>query len=203
MSARLLTLVLAGALALVGSPARADDQIGLSLDGQHWTDQLRRPLFDTDRRWVPGDAAVRSFFVRDQGPTDARMTIQLVLRRGNTLLPLDGVELSAREHGGQWRALDVVGKGTALLSRALDRGEPVRVDVRARLRWATKNDAQGARLPLDIVVTLTQAGPGGTGGFIPGTGNAVESWLVLVGVALVGTGAVLVVVRRRREQEDG
>ncbi|HWJ10129.1 MAG TPA: LPXTG cell wall anchor domain-containing protein [Nocardioides sp.] len=203
MSSRLPTLLLAGALLLVGAPARADDPIGLSFDGQHWSDQLRRPLFDTEHRWVPGDAEVRSFFVRDAAATDARMTIQLVVPDGEQLMSLGGVVLAAREHGGRWHDLDPVGDGTAVLRAPLESGVPVRVDVRARLRSAAKNDSQASRLPLDLVVTLTQSGAGHTDGFIPGTGNAVESWLVLGAGLLVGGGIAVLVVRKRREQADG
>ncbi|HWJ82690.1 MAG TPA: LPXTG cell wall anchor domain-containing protein [Nocardioides sp.] len=199
----LCALVLAGMLMAWTPPAQADDQVGLSPDGQHWTDQLRRPLFDADQKWVPGDSEVRSFYVRDDGPTDARMTVQVLLRDADSLIPLDDVELSARAHRGRWRALDVVGSGTALLQAPLADGETVRVDLRARLRWAAKNDAQTGRLPLDLVVTLTQASAGHTDGFIPGTGNTVESWLVLLAGLLVGGGVAVLVVRRRREQADG
>jgi hypothetical protein len=69
-------VLLAGALvAIAAVPAYADGYVGLSSDGRHWSSRLSGPLFSPASRWVPGDVGTRSFWVRDQGPSSARLTI--------------------------------------------------------------------------------------------------------------------------------
>ena len=197
------------AVALDAAPAAARDDVGLSIDGRHWSSDLSRPLLEPGFRWVPGDRKLASFYVRNQGPTGAHLTIAVETRDPDRLLADHDIALRARVASGTWRSLDNGQDAVSLLDGPLARGGTVRVDVRVRFRWSSGNTAQVDQLPLDFVVRLTQAGigdrtgPDTGGGFLPGTGSAVESWLVLLGAALLASGGGLVLTHRRRERIRG
>lgn len=197
-----LAVVSAGA-----APARAADEVGLSLDGRSWTTDLSRPLFDPRMRWVPGDVETRSFWVRNQGPTAASLRVAVRTSDPGALIAEDDIEIAARVRDGRW--VPLTGAGPAPDDRVLGdgplaEGERVRVDLRARfVPWST-NRSERRTLPLVFVVRLSQAGPDGGDGPLPDTGSAVAPWLLWLGGALVtgGVGAVLAATRRR-EARDG
>lgn len=212
---RLLLAALLASLAVAGgaAPARADDEIALSLDGQTWVPALTAPLFERDLRWVPGDVETRSFYVRNLGPTDSRLLISVVASGDDQLVDDDDVALAVRAEGGPWASLDNGDDVAPLVREPVDRGDAVRVDVRAAFRWSSSNQTMIAKLPLRIEVVLREDvgdggdgdgddGGGGTGGLLPGTGSSVPWWLVAVAGGGVAAGVTLVVAGRRREAVD-
>lgn len=195
------------ALATGAAPARADDEIGLSLDGASWDDRLSSPLFEDARAWVPGDTEIRSFFVSNDGRTDARLLITVLTSDDDRLVADDAVELSARAAGQAWTSLHNGQDADPLVRDALAEDGIVRVDVRAVFRWLAPNESMVDALPLRIVVALRQDGPAGgagdgPGGLLPDTGNAVLGWLVTAAGACVCLGLMLVVLARRRRSAD-
>lgn len=205
MSAALLL-----AAVVAAAPARAADEVGLSADGVVWYDALHRPLFDPSVRWVPGDAETASFYVRNQGPSAAQLTIEVRSADGVRLLAGD-VAIAARAEGRRWLAIDNGMASPWLTERAIARGGQVRVDVQVRFLWHAPNDTMLDRLPLDFQVRLIEAGPsdGGPGpdsgpdGLLPDTGSAVSLIVIWVAAILVGSGlALLAAARRRRSQEQ-
>ncbi len=124
-----IVLVLAVLTAGAGA-ARADDEVGLSLDGHTWTADLNRPLFDPAMRWIPGDVETRSFWVRNDGPAKASMKIGVRTTDPDALFAQDDILIDARVRGGRWAPLSH-GRGTrALTDRTLAKGGRVRVDLR-------------------------------------------------------------------------
>lgn len=197
--------------AVVGAaPARAADDVGLSPDGVVWYDALHRPLFDPDRRWVPGDAEVASFHVRNSGPTTAQLTIEVQSADGHDLMAADEVEVAARVADGDWFAIENGTPSRSLTDRAIAEGGQIRVDVRVRFSWAAPNSAMLGRLPIDFEVRLVEdaavvdgdRGDGGPGGWLPDTGSTVSWVVVWLGASLVGCGLALVVAARRRRTEE-
>jgi LPXTG-motif cell wall-anchored protein len=145
-------------LLLLGvSAARADDEIGLSADGSSWTDGLDEPLFDPDVRWVPGDSRTETFFVRNQGPTGAAMTIEARSADRDELLADDEIALRARAAGGTWVPLQNGAASARLTDAVIERGGVVRVDVNATFDPASSNQSQVKRLALDFRVVLADA----------------------------------------------
>lgn len=202
------TMLATIALAIAAAPARADDEIALSADGVTWGDELSSPLSGRGRDWVPGDAATRSFYVRNDGRSDARLRISVVTRDGDRLVSDGDVALSARVAGGGWSGLDNGQDVAPLVRTDLGEDRSVRVDIRASFRWASPNESMVEALPLKITVTLVQDGPddgsdGGAGpdGLLPETGSAVPWWLVVAGAGLVLGGVTLVAAGRRREDQ--
>ena len=208
------TLLAAIAIAVAAAPARADDEVALSVDGVSWADELSSALFGKGRVWVPGDTATRSFYVRNDGPTAARLRIAVRTRDGDRLVADGDIALAARVAGQGWRSL-TNGQEVAPLARtALGEDRSVRVDVRASFRWASPNESMVDALPLEVVVTLVQdvrgdggsEEPGGSeegpDGQLPDTGNAVPWWVVVVGGGLVLGGVAIALAGRRREEED-
>jgi LPXTG-motif cell wall-anchored protein len=189
------------------APARAEEEIGLSLDGRHWRSELTAPLFDPAARWVPGSRETRSFFVRNQGPTGARMSIEVRSRDSGRLLPDHDIGLTVRAAGGPWAALENGQPVATLLRGALVRDERVRVDVRVVFDRASTNQSQVRRLPLTFHVRLVGAGadadvPDDGPDALPDTGSLVEPWIVWLGAVLIGGGLALVLAARRREADD-
>ena len=208
----LCLIVLAGFVVLTtAGSARADDAVGLSLDGHQWSSSLTQPLFDPAFRWVPGDTETRSLWVRNQGPTGASMQIALQAPPANPLLAGDDLKIDARAQDGAWLALPTDGSTQTLVDRTLAKGDRVRLDLRVAFVPGSTNQTQLRELPLKFVVQLTQARPGGGGpggdagggGDLPDTGNTVQPWQLWLAGALIGGGLVLVVRRRKEEEADG
>jgi LPXTG-motif cell wall-anchored protein len=206
-----LTVAAAVAAAALGAaPARADDEIGLSLDGRHWSDELRRPLFDPGFRWVPGDTETRSFFVRNEGPSDARMTVRVVSDDPAGLLADEDIDLRARAAGSEWVRFSNGQDVTELVEEAIGQGGRARIDVRVAFDPSSTNQSMSEVLPLEVVVTLTEDGPlpddgndEEPDGILPGTGGVVDPWVVVLGAALLAGGIALLAGRRRGERADG
>ena len=188
-------------------PARADE-VGLSLDGQQWSDELAGPLFDPAFRWVPGDSEVRSLWVRNEGPASASMLVAFRTGDADRLLSRADVRIDARVHDGVWTTLGD-GSSEAVSDGVLATGERVRLDLRVSFDSASTNQAQVRKLPLTFVIRLSQAGPGGGNagpdgptGNLPDTGNDVELWLLWVAAGLLGTGFAVLATRRQEQHDD-
>lgn len=192
------------ALTINVDAARADDAVGLSLDGRTWTAELRRPLFEAGFRWVPGDVETRSLWVRNQGPTAASMRIVLRTTDRAALLVNDDLQVDARVHDGAWTAL-ADGSARALTDDVLAQGDRVRIDVRVSFDSDATNRTQLDRLPLRFVIRLTADAAGAgvdDGRDLPDTGSAVPLWLLWLAAGLIGSGLVLVAVRRRETPDE-
>lgn len=210
-------LLLAGLVVAAPTTAAAGDEIGLSKDGSNWSPTLPAPLFDPGFRWVPGDDETSSFFVRNQGPSGATLTISVRSADTDQLLSNSDIELFARGDGGSWITLANGVATSALTERSITRGGTARVDVRAHFNPASVNQSQTKSVPLTFVVTLTQASgsgrnPGdnedgddddeGRDGDLPGTGSTVGPATLWLAAILIGGGLALVRRSRREERVD-
>ncbi|MEZ0580021.1 LPXTG cell wall anchor domain-containing protein [Nocardioides sp. MH1] len=208
---RVLCSVLLAAVVLTtgAGAARADDEVGLSLDGHQWSASLSRPLFDPAFRWVPGDTETRSLWVRNQGPTAASMEVGMRTLDPDALVQNEDLRIDARVHHGSWLPLTADGTAQTLLDRGLEKGARVRIDLRVAFDPASTNVTQVRTLPLKFVVRLTQSaprgdgGPHGTDGDLPDTGSTVQPWQLWLAGGLIGCGIALVVRRRKEEETDG
>ncbi len=215
-------LLAGGAALLVLGPslAHAADEIGLSADGSSWSAGLDDPLFDPDVRWVPGDSRTASFFVRNQGPSGAAMTIEARSADRDQLIADDDIDLRARADGGEWVDLRNGVASRRLTDRAITRGGVVRVDVNAVFDPASTNQSQVKRLALDFSVALADAagsgggadadggadgdgggpGSGDTPAALPDTGAGTTRTVVLVALAAVVGGIGALGVPGRKEK---
>lgn len=158
MNPRRLLLALVVTASLLGaSVAYASGEIGLSEDGASWSSGLDGPLFDPDARWVPGDSRTETFYVRNQGPTGASMTIEARSTDEDDLLADDEIDLRARADGGAWVDLRNGAASTELNDDAIEQDGVVRVDVNASFDPASSNRSQTARVALDFRVHLADA----------------------------------------------
>ena len=205
MKARLVPLLVVGVLAS-GSPATADGPgFAVSSDGRSWSSTLAAPLFDGSLRWVPGDAHVGSFYVRNDSGREATVRLE-AHDAGTRLLTTHGdVRLAARTDSGDWHPVPV-GVPSARLDRAgLPVGRVTRVDVRAVFDPASPNRSQDQDTTLSFVIRLADAHgdprAGGGRGDLAGTGAPDLRLPVLAGALLLGCGVAL--VRRREEVRHG
>lgn len=208
--ALLLAIALWPNAASVAAPTSAAGPIALSLDRNEWSSALQAPLFPAGQRWVPGDQAVRSFYVRDDGRTAADLTVTVITHVGRRLLASGDVALSARVDAGAWTPVVEGAELTRVVGPTLARSGVARVDVRVALPWSSPNRSQLRRWSFDLRVTLRQAtagnapGPAGprapdaVGPALPDTGADLPRWLPWLGGALLGGGLVLVASSRRR-----
>lgn len=202
------------------STAHAADEIGLSNDGVTWSSSLPKPLFDPDFRWVPGDSETASFYVRNQGPSGAMMTIEARSADSDKLMSNDDIAMKARVDGGDWVALANGIPTASLTSRGIRRGENVRVDVNAVFISSSPNRSQTKELDINFRVHLQDwvaanggTGSGGTGGngngngsgvtgALPDTGAQIAAWMLGAGVILTVLGSLVVARRDRDEVSD-
>lgn len=185
----------------VGSAA-ADAAIGLSRDGRTWAATLGGPLLESGQRWVPGDRAVEAFFVRNQGPSAGRLTVEVRSAR-DRLLAGDAVSLTARVDNGPWTRLTNGAPSAELTETVLARGDTAKVEVAVHFARSAPADTAGRRLPLGFRVYLAGTGgpgPGHSSPPLPGTGTAVPPWLVGLGAALVGVGSALIGTGRKERR---
>ena len=114
-------------------------------------------LFDDAFRWVPGDSETESFYVRNQGPTDAVMVIEARSADSDELLSNDEIELRARVDGGTWVDLENGAPSKSLSQQRIGEDDEVHVDVNATFDPASTNQSQNKALDLTFTVTLADA----------------------------------------------
>lgn len=208
-SAALATLAVVGAAA----PASADDEIGLSRDGVSWTRQLDAPLFDDGFLWVPGDVEQESFLVRNDGPSDGELVVDVVAEDPDGLLASDAFLLEARVGTGEW--IEVSAGTTDLTPAVIDvpEGQRSRVTVRGTFAPET-TDHMDEIAPFRVRVTLSEDGDvggvdegeddgnGEVGGedALPDTGSPLGAGLIWAAAALIGAGIALVRPARDRRE---
>jgi len=212
VTAALATLAVVGAAA----PASADDEIGLSRDGVAWSRQLDAPLFDDGFLWVPGDVEQASFLVRNDGPSDGELAVDVLAEDPDGLLTSDVFVLEARVGTGEWVGIDP--GTTALAPVVLDVPEGARTRITVRGTFLPEaTDHQDEIAPFRVRVTLSEDGDvggvtegngdGEVGGqdALPDTGSPFGMGLVGIAAALIGAGIALVRPGRgpRREVARG
>jgi len=185
----------------VVTPAYAADDVGLSVDGSRWASSLHTPLFDQHFRWIPGDDETASFYVRNQGPSRALLTIAVRSADTDELLANDDIALRARVAPGAWVDLDNGVPSASLTEQSIARGGVVRVDVNAVFDPASTNRSQTKQMTLALDVTLTDSRQAAAGQDLPGTGSGLGSWLPTAAVVLLVLGAGL--VRRQKAVDHG
>ncbi|KRC48991.1 MULTISPECIES: LPXTG cell wall anchor domain-containing protein [unclassified Nocardioides] len=207
--------IAAAVVTLVAAPAHADDEIGLSRDGVTWSTELTAPLFDPDFRFVPGDQEVRSFRVRNDGPSAGVLTVDVIASDPDLLLADDDFTLEARIGNGPWLS---VGAGTtrAVTELKVAEGAQTRVSVRATFDWDSTRQVQS--VPFRVHLNLAEDGDvggvdngngdgdggdgdvGGEDDALPSTGAAVAPGLLWLAAGLIGSGLALLRRRDRREE---
>ncbi len=210
MIRRLVPIVATAVLAVgaTAAPAHADDEVGLSVDGVSWADQLAAPLFDDGLRWAPGDTDDASFLVRNDGPSAGEVTVDVVATDPDGLLASDAFLLEARVGTGPW--VEVLEGSTRLDPVLLDiaQGARARITVRGTFDPAT-TDHQDEIAPFHVRVTVAEDGDiggvdeeggevGGVEGGLPDTGSGFGVGLIWLAAGLIGAGFALVLPRRQR-----
>lgn len=208
----LLPALIAGLLLFAASPAAAEDELGLSLDGKNWTSATDRPLLDPVVRWVPGDTRTASFWTRNQSDDPARLTIDLIEGANDTLVATGDFVVTARATG---RAEASVSRdGRIITLRTVQGGEKKRVNLAFALAPTSGNASQDRRADLTFRVTLTQAGTG-TGddaaesnatasdrnGVLPDTGAGYLRLFAIIAAILIGAGLALLRTRDQRTSQ--
>jgi hypothetical protein len=195
-AALMIVLGLFGLVAARPAVARAE-QLQVSLDGQRWSARVDRPLFASDRRWVPGDVETVPVWARNTSTDAAGLTVQLLDRTESR--PEDDLQLTATANGQPLT-------GTA--GYPVPPGAPVRIDLTLAFPAFAGNAGQQQSTAVTLRVTLTQR----TGavpstppdrdrkdpadGALPNTGvSALTSALLITGSALLVTGAAVLGVR--------
>lgn len=198
------------AMGLLGAPAAAaQDEIGLSRDQTTWTASLDGPLLDPGLRWVPGDAAEESFYVRNLGPSAGRLTVDVHSTGGRLLAP-DALDLAARVDGRPWVQLTNGTPSAELTDQALAEDAQARVRLRVRFLDAAPNDTMNRTTRVGFRIYLRgDAGPADPDpspdpdpqpGPLPDTGSGVWLWMLWVAAALIGSGLALVAGARRTKR---
>lgn len=207
----------AAVVALAAAPAHADDEIGLSYDGVTWSEELPAGLFESDFRFVPGDVEVRSFRVRNEGPSAGRLTVDVIASDPDDLLVADDFVIEARVTGGDW--IDVgPGVTNAGADIAIPQGAQTRVYVRAAFDWDSTRQLQ--RVPFRVRLYMAEDGDvggvddgngngngdggggdvGGVEGSLPDTGSPLGAGTIWLAAGLIGAGLAL--LRRGRDREE-
>ncbi|VXB39964.1 hypothetical protein [Aeromicrobium sp. 9AM] len=191
-----LTVLVIGA----ASPAAADTEIGLSVDGATWAPTLTAPLFDPDLRWVPGDTRSATFYVRNQSDDVATLSVDVLGTALHTLLDTGDLRISARGDGIDWRATSRPGTHRLVSDVAVPAGASTPIDVTVALAPGSSNESMRRQLDLRFRLSLTQrSAVGPDGGGLPDTG-APGAWDLVLGIALVAGG--IIATSRRPERED-
>lgn len=184
-------IVVAVAMVMAGTgPVQARERVGVSHDGVTWGDHLEMPLFDPGDRWVPGDRRTRSFSVRNQGPSEARLIVTAVESGRDPVLAED-LLVRARVERGAWFELDAGVPDRRLNDLVLAQSGTARVEVQIGFAADSANATQRRSTGWRFVVTLVgDVQPADRSGGLPATG-AVLSWALLwIAIALIALGAV-------------
>ena len=214
--------VSAGLVLAAVTPAAAADEIGVSRDGRRWSGTLTEPLFDPRTRWVPGDTRTVSFYVRNQGRTNARLVATVRSVAGDRLWSDGHLTLRARVRG-TWFPLRNGQPSGDLTQESLRPGTAVRVDVQAGLDRASTNASQASGLELTFGLRLTEADEGvagasaevveageaagsgrsgGSDGWLSRTGASAPAILIWLAAAATAVGAAFLAAGRREGEDE-
>lgn len=216
-----VAILIGTGLAVSGSviaSAQNAHQTGLSWTGTSWASSLSGELFDSSRRWVPGDSATKSFHVRNQSNDRATLTVTARSTGDTRWVRTGDLAVEARIGSGGWVGLDRLADGYQSTS-ALDAGADLGVAVRAVFDRASTNPTQGRELNLDFTATLTDAStssgnpetgnPGNgnpenpeAGGELPNTGASDNRLSLILASLMIGVGLALIIGRRRSEDNE-
>lgn len=195
-------------LAMLAAPARADDELTVSWDGEDWSSSLDRSLFDPETRWVPGDTRTTQFYVRNNASDRGDLTVTVESLDPDHLLRSDDIRLEARLGTRKWIALERTGEAFRLATVGLLAAGEERIRVRASFDPAATNSSQHSQLRLTFRVTLSEARAAGedgpdshNGAPLPNAGGLLPAWPLAGAAIAVGIGLAL--IRRGREERHG
>lgn len=162
---RRATGILAGllcALVLVSMPpasaaAKSWPNLIVSPQGSSWSADLRKPLFPSRLRFVPGDSASRSFYARNQSGQRARLQVVVRVTDGTRWLCCGHLRMTIAINGRS-RPIKFAGP-TGVGRLVLAPGETVPVKVRFRCVAPAGNDAMKRRLSFSLKLRLTELPP--------------------------------------------
>jgi len=205
---RQLAFLFAALLALMlgfVSPAQASGELELSKDGSLWGQSLSAPLFDPTQKLVPGGSLDAEFWVRNSGPTAARLLVKIGSGSLGELFQRDLVTLSLSSSSGTfWKARRTdPNSATAVAQLPVTGTEKLRLVI--SLDVAAANDTQSRAIPVEVQLIL--AGTASTeqpvppGPDLPNTGVVMFPLFLAAACLMGGWGAVLL-ARRRRDRED-
>ncbi|MFF2269956.1 hypothetical protein ACFVTZ_16970 [Cellulosimicrobium cellulans] len=189
-------------------PATGDeDALRLSADGTTWAPGLPASLFGSDALVVPGTTVARDLWVRNDGPTAARVLVDLAPDVDPTV-PRTGL--------GAW--LDVRLDGVEPVAATwegpvLDPGEASRVEVSvamsAEAPSSTRRSVAGVLETVHLVGVTDPAPPPAAGEEPPSTGPGLARtgadvwWLAAAAALAAAAGLVLAGLGRARAASSG
>lgn len=197
----LLAMVMA--VFVTASPAAADDEMGISSDGVTFTPNFHGPLFDSDLRWVPGDFRQATFYVRNQGGTPARLSIDILGNHVGDLLDSGDITIEASAGGKSGSVSDGAERRLLTLPKVAD-GQVVPVTVSVNFDFSSPNDTQVRSTDFRFRINLSQASAvvgEDDGNGLPDTGG-LALWMAVFGSILLGTGVAIVSRRRHNPLGD-
>ncbi|KAA1399236.1 hypothetical protein [Aeromicrobium ginsengisoli] len=203
---RLLTLVLAIGLVLIGGPASAADEIGLSRDGVTFTSSLSGSLFDSAFIWVPGDVESETFYVRNQGGDTARLTVDIIGEQISDLIESGDLHVTATS-GSHSTTVSAPGDHRLLSIPGVKADQIVPVTVTVAFDEASTNETQLLSSDLTFRINLKQTSAvlgeddEDDDGLLPDTGALTPLWLAGLAAICIGSGAAL--ISRRRTHTEG
>ncbi|MGA8987300.1 hypothetical protein [Aeromicrobium sp.] len=184
------------ALCSTAAPAAATGELGISHDGVAFAPTFHGPLFDSATRWVPGDSRHATFYVRNQGGTPARMSVDLLGDHVGDLLDSGDLTVTASAGGTSGSTTsDRQRRLITLTEVAADEVVPVVVSI--DFAFSSPNDTQLRSTDLSFRINLSQTsavlddGDGRPNGPLPDTGG-LPLWIFAFGSILLGTGVAIV-----------
>ncbi|MEV7396590.1 LPXTG cell wall anchor domain-containing protein [Aeromicrobium sp. NPDC092404] len=204
-----LSFVLAiGLVLVVAPPASAADEIGLSRDGVTFAPSLGGPLFDPAFLWVPSDVESETFYVRNQGGTTARLTVDILGEEVSALMDSGDLDVTATS-GGTSTTVSDKDEHRLLTIPGVEANEIVPVTITVAFDAASTNETQLLSSDLNFRINLRQTsavvGDGeddnDDNGLLPDTGAQAPLWLAALAAIGIGSGAAL--ISRRRTQPEG
>lgn len=213
---RYLAVLSAVLIVLLGSaaPATAAGELGISSDGVTYAPTFTGPLFSSAITWVPGDSRTATFYVRNQSPDLASLSVKLLGDHMGELLDSGDITVAATGGGGASVPASDGNEQLLLLASGIAGGQVVPVQITVDFSYGSPNDTQFESTDLKFKVTLTQSsttppdngggngnGNGGSGSPLPNTGAPQVTWIVILGSILLGTG--LAITSRRRNNPQG
>lgn len=198
---RHLTALVAAVTMILMTPvaANAADELGLSRDGVTYADNLSGPLFDASVRWVPGDSRTATFYVRNQGGTQARLTVDLLGDHTGELLDSGDLHVTAIADGRSGVVSDGAERRLLTLPGIEDQ-QVVPVTVTVDFDLSSPNATQLLSTDLRFRVALEQTSAV-IGEDLPDTGARIPWWLAVLAAVCIGGGTAL--IARRRTHTEG